>query len=317
MALLWGFFGAGCGGGEESTPDETTWRVVEDGHRDGLLLSVWGRGPNDLWAVGGRGDRTLVLRGGPRLTQIEAPGGAAAWWVCGLGSEGVAVVGADGLVLVDTGEGLVPHDLGVTGTLYGCWGSGVDDWWVVGGDRSTGEAQLAHIGPDGVRAPDIGALAPQLPAVLYKVWGAGGWLFVVGDEGTVLTRDPEGLWSLEHLGQAPLFTVHGTGPQDVWAVGGGATGEVWRWDGSSWSDARPPEGAGLSGVFADSSGDTWVSGTFGRMLHHDGGGWTEEDPATVQTLHAVWSDGAGGVWSVGGNVEETSDASWRGVVVKR
>lgn len=313
-----------CGCGDESVDEPPVpWTVVEDGHRDGLLLSVWGRDPGDLWAVGGRQGRTLILRGdAERLAPIAAPGDATAWWVCGLGDGAVAVVGGGGMALVDAGEGLVAKELGLTGVLYGCWGTGVDDWWVVGGDRATGEPQLAHVSGDDVQAPhtELGVLAAQLPPTLYKVWGVDGWVFVVGDEGVAMTRSPEGDWSLERLGEsgAPLFTVHGRSADDIWAVGGTGGGQAWRWDGLRWADARPPAGGGLSGVFVDNVGAAWVSGLFGRLLRHDAsGGWEVEDAATGQTLHAVWADDEGTVWAVGGNVEEPAQAAWRGVVVRR
>ena len=294
-----------------------------DGHRDGLALSVWGRGPEDVWAVGGRQGLALVLRGGPeRLSPIAAPGAEAAWWVCGLGDEAVAVVGGGGMAMVDSGEGLVALDLGLTGRLYGCWGTGADDWWVVGGDRATGEPQLAHVIGGVATAPhaELGALASQLPPTLYKVWGVGEQLFVVGDEGVVMRRSAAGQWTLQRLGEsrAPLFTVHGRAVDDVWAVGGAGRGEAWRWDGRQWSDAQAPAGAGLSGVFVDDAGVAWISGMFGRLIRHDpAGGWSEEEPSTTETLHAVWADGVGGVWAVGGNVEETDSSRWRGVVVRR
>ncbi len=313
---------AACGGGGSEGPSGTStpWEVLEDGHRDGLLLSVWGSGPGDVWAVGGREGRTLILRGGERISPIEAPGNDTAWWVCGLGDAAVAVVGASGMAMLDRGQGLELLDLGMTGILYGCWGTGPDDWWVVGGDRETGEPQLAHVSGGTAQGPDLGPLVPQLPPVLYKIWGVDDWLWVVGDDGVALTRDPGGQWSLERLGEsgAPLFTVHGRSATDVWAVGGTGAGEVWRWDGQRWTDTGPPAGAGLSGVFADEAGSTWVSGMFGRMLRYDpDGGWSAEDPATSDTLHAVWADDAGAVWAAGGNVEEPSAAAWRGVVVRR
>ena len=304
----------GDGGGGGASP----WTVVQEGHRDGLLLSVRGRGPDDVWAVGGRRDQSLVMRGdGDRLSPIASPGQATAWWVCDLGDDATAVVGDGGMVLLDRGEGLVAQDFGLEGTLYGCFGEAVDDWWIVGGDRARGTPELVHVTAAGAAAPDLHLPLGDLPTVFYKVWGAQGRLWFVGDQGGVLTRSPAGEWAMQRLGASPLFTVHGAGPDDVWAVGGTADAKAWHWDGSSWVDASPHDRAGLSGVFVEADGSVWASGMFGLLMRREGERWADEDSPTDQTLHAVWADGAGGVWAVGGNVEDPNQANWRGVALRR
>lgn len=294
------------------------WGMLLDGHPGGLLLSVWGRSPDDVWVVGGRPGRTEVLRGDRGgLSPIDNPGTDTAWWVCGLG-EATGVVGAGGLVMIERGDGLERLDLGLEGTLFGCFGAGPDDFWVVGGEPLTGPPQLAHVGPEGAVAPDLGPIVPSLPTALYKVWGAGGQLFVVGLDGALLTRSADGAWQLETVGGGrPLFTVAGTGPEDVWAVGGRAYGLVVHWDGATWSDATPMRSASLTGVWAGRDGTLLACGSTGTIIARRQDDWELVEAPTSLSLHAVWGDGQGGAWAVGGNVEEADPANWRGVVVTR
>ncbi len=313
---------AACGESAPAEEVEPAWEVLEDGHPGGLLLSVGGHGPDDVWAVGGRPGETLVLRGSAdadRLSRIAAPGTEPAWWVCALGDDATAIVGEGGMVLVDRGEGLTALDAGLSGTLYGCWGTGPDDFWIVGGDVLNGPAELTHIGADGPSAPDLGALVPQLPNVLYKVWGIDDHLWVVGDAGTVLSRDTDGGWELEKLDDAPIFTVHGRSATDVWAVGGRGLARAWRWDGAAWTADAPEDTPGLSGVCMPHADDdaVWATGAFGTLVRRRGGAWQAQEAGVADTLHAVWGDGGDRLWAVGGNLEDPNPASWRGVVVRR
>jgi hypothetical protein len=91
-----------------------------------------------------------------------------------------------------------------------------------------------------------------------------------------------------------LYSVSGTGPNDVWAVGNAGHGLYGRgdaltqhWDGTAWSIVRTPlpsHGAAhvLASVSAVSPTDAWAVGNVGDgeigvhiILHWDGVVWTQ------------------------------------------
>ncbi len=115
-----------------------------------------------------------------------------------------------------------------------------------------------------------------------------------------------------------FFGLRGTGPSDVWAVGGYAdeTGSsrapVAHWDGKSWtlSEVRGP--AILTSVWGAASDDVWAVGD--GAIHWDGTSWSEvAGLAPLASTHAVWGASSSEVWAVGG--DEASDpqmARWQG-----
>ncbi|HTM45033.1 MAG TPA: hypothetical protein VL137_08775, partial [Polyangiaceae bacterium] len=82
-----------------------SWHEFRSGFQGGLLLSVWGHSPDDVWVVGGRPGATAVLHGTrDTLRAVDNPGQQTAWWVCGLGNR-VAIVGEGGLVMIESSPG--------------------------------------------------------------------------------------------------------------------------------------------------------------------------------------------------------------------
>jgi len=73
-------------------------------------------------------------------------------------------------------------------------------------------------------------------------------------------------WSRVNSGTtANLTAVWGTGPNDVWAVGGTST----------------------------------TTGSAGSILHWDGSTWTTQSSVLTTTLAGVWGVGVKDVWAVG------------------
>lgn len=114
-----------------------------------------------------------------------------------------------------------------------------------------------------------------------------------------------------------LLSLHGSDPDDVWAVGPDAT--VLQFDGESWRthDVRsarelaleasePCSEVSLHGVFALGPTDVWVVGYIfpspsgaGLILHFDGQSWARHPIDAPDTLFAVWASSATDVWTVG------------------
>jgi hypothetical protein len=116
-------------------------------------------------------------------------------------------------------------------------------------------------------------------------------------------------WCWEHplpQGNA-LRAVHGSGPNDVWAVGD--RGTILHFDGAAWSPVPSGVLDRLTGVWAASPSEAWISGTNGALLRWDGAVWAPAgQPSTLTTADAVtgWVDTAGGaarstVWFANGS----------------
>lgn len=98
-----------------------------------------------------------------------------------------------------------------------------------------------------------------------------------------------------------LSAVWGSGPDDVFAVGGTAEGgEVYHFDGASWSQMCVPEVPILVWVYGFGPDDVYACGEGGGMIHYDGQAWSVIDSGIDDDLFGVWGATPDDVWFVGG-----------------
>lgn len=96
----------------------------------------------------------------------------------------------------------------------------------------------------------------------------------------------------------PINSIWGTGGSQLVAVGG--TGNVYTFDGSSWTTTNISSSASLSGVWAASASDIWVVGSGGFVRHFDGSSWTTPPgDSTNIALYAVSGSSTDNVIMVG------------------
>ncbi len=246
---------------EAPAPTDFAWRnPLPQGDN---LLSVWGAGPDAIWAVG---DRGRVLRYDGKAWHIADPGppeylagvwgfgpddvfaagyngrvlrfDGQRWWnlptgvsndfngIWGSGPDDVFAVGDRGVIMHWDGTCFRPQDTGTTNLFFGASGTGPKDVWAVGG-----RGNVDHY--DGARWQPVDVSAVAGDAHFVSVWAqAPGEVYVAGTEGTVL-RLHAGQWTKEDTGtDALLRWVWGTGPKDVWVAGDGAS--VRHFDGTAW-----------------------------------------------------------------------------------
>jgi len=293
-------------GGVEPTDDSASW-TLDHTTTDGALLGVWGSGPNDVWAVGGQADRSLVLHGdGTSWTQIPVSSTAMLYLIYGFSDSDVYAVGEGGLILHYDGQSWVRVESGTSVSLFGLWGASGDDVWIVGGDISgpPGSAVVLRGAHGSFSAVD---LPPDLaPNVVFKAHGfAPDDVVMVGAGGAVLRWN--GLeWRREPVPTSePLRATWGRAAEDIYCVGGSGIGEILHFDGQQWSQvAELPTGEGLSGVFTSSDEPTFAVGShFVFEVGRDGlqqARLPELDP--VSSLHGVWGDEHGTTYVVGGDL---------------
>jgi hypothetical protein len=101
-----------------------------------------------------------------------------------------------------------------------------------------------------------------------------------------------------------LLCVWGTGPNDVFAVGGprgnGTPSSVLHYDGHGWRDLSPGGTETFWWAHGTSDKDVWVVGEAGRITHWDGATFTGHASGTTATLYGVWAAAPDDVWAVGG-----------------
>ena len=104
-----------------------------------------------------------------------------------------------------------------------------------------------------------------------------------------------GTWTVS-LSAGELFSVRGSGANDVWAIRSG--GPAFHYDGASWTPSSTGISAELTGVYSAGPSIVWLAGTDGAhpiVLRGDGGSWSSAfGPTSEATVKAIWSAGAGG-----------------------
>lgn len=318
--------GSGGSAGAGGTVSEPAWRVVLDNaDLDGVVLSVWGSAPDNLYAAGGplgnMGFESLALHFDGAAWERLAPGGAGTyWWVTGSGPADVWWVGEGGRITHWDGVAFEEHASGVTATLWGVWAASPTDAWAVGGKPggAPGPDEDIVLRWDGVAWNKEALPGAPLGRALFKIWGTSSDnLYAVGEKGTIWhKKGPD--WTLESDGDlttSRLFTVSGCGADEVYAVGGMT---VLRSDGQAFQPVDVSLSNVVNGVACGPAGSAALVGFGGLKQRLEGGQWKDDLAAPPFTdLHAVWSDGAGAFWAVGGDFLSPPSAGKRPGVIAR
>jgi hypothetical protein len=144
---------------------------------------------------------------------------------------------------------------------------------------------------------------------LKALWiGDDADAWAVGAGGLIVHWDGQRWTEVASATTMTLNAVWGSGPSDVWAVGGIAheRGVILHWDGLSWSDTGVVTPTGLFGIWGTSSNDIWAVGgdrapaspfgdAEGRALHWDGQAWTRTSTGTLSIL-AITGAASDDVW---------------------
>ncbi|MBZ5710876.1 hypothetical protein [Nannocystis pusilla] len=301
------FFVFGLSACPQAPGDDATWEIVEKG-LPGSLMSVWGRGADDVWIVGADAGSGPAVKhwDGAAWSELDAGSPGHLWWVSGLG-DGVWMSGDAGRVLRYDRNDMSSKTwaMPTTERLYGVFPLAEDDVWACGSDEQNTAGVIWRYDGDVWAAP--ADLTPELMAgfACFKIWGSGpDDLWFVGYGGVVL-RYQGGTWSrIELPADRPLFTVHGAGG-DVFAVGGAVSGYIVELGDAGARDVTPKgEVPQFAGIYAGESA-TVAAGLEGAIWQRgDDGVWTEIEaaPTTPLEYHAVYVDPDGGIWAVGGRI---------------
>ncbi|WP_438016744.1 hypothetical protein WMF18_39080 [Sorangium sp. So ce315] len=321
---------AGCPDDPAKPPDEgpAAWRVLlDEGDLDRAVLSIWGTGPDDVFAVGGplgnTGLSSLVLHhDGQTWRELPAGGEETFWWVAGSGPKDVWMVGERGRAVHWDGSAFTEHETGTEATLWGVIAFAPDDAWAVGGTPGVREGVEAEkdivLRWDGAAWARV-ALPEETGRALYKVWGASSEDLVAVGEFGVIWRRTGSTWALQSdppIAQGTLFTVAGCSREEVYAVGGR---DVLRADGATWGRLDVELTNDVNGVACGRPGEVAIVGYGGLKQRLVDGAWIDEfTEEPYADLHAVWADGEGAFWAVGGDFlsQPTPGRPRKGVVAR-
>jgi hypothetical protein len=141
-------------------------------------------------------------------------------------------------------------------------------------------------------------LPTRLTGDLWWVAGVpGSGVWASGTQGNVLRYDPATGAVEDHRTHvdATLFGIWGSGPDDVWTVGGDVLGfgprpAILHWDGAEWTAAAAPaeaDGKVLFKVFGTAKNDVWACGQLGLLIRYDGAAWTNVPSGAQSALLTV------------------------------
>ncbi|MBX3199462.1 MAG: hypothetical protein KF894_15115 [Labilithrix sp.] len=320
-----------CEASEDGCADPV-WIPVATGQPSGLgLSSVWGSGPNDVWAVGATG--SVIHWDGTTWTSTSIETNYSLQSVYGTGPNDIWVVSTASLIYRSTGFSngtatfvretpVFENALGpaTVGPLFAVWAAGPGDVWISGRHRMSKAGQLetswrTRPGDGGVAWAPLNGFGDNNG--VYGIWGAGANdVWMVGSKGTTTSfashtsgAPADGgmpTWTeVDTATFAVLNSICGTGPNDVWAVGNSGTIRQYT-GGATWEIVDSPTSQNLRGVWAAATDDVWAVGENGTILHYDGTEWKPSKAAMPKTdqrhLYAVWGSGPADVWAVGDGV---------------
>jgi hypothetical protein len=211
--------------------------------------------------------------------------------------------------------------------LFGLWGSGARDIWLVGGNTTnidpgmipgfdgapgpSPSGRIVHFRGDGwsdVQAPSAFALFAVWGASANDVWAGGGDGMVSGS-GIILHYDGAA-WSPVARLRDYVSAIWGSSSSDVWFAGGLS---IWHWDGSAIRLVSAPKAHDtFLSLWGFSASDAWVAGASGTLMHWDGSAW---NPIATNApyIYGLWGASSSDLWAVGNGGYQLH---WDGTTVK-
>ena len=208
--------------------------------------------------------------------------------------------------------------------LFSVTGTAVDDVWVVGADRGSGQGPaILHYDGEGWQWFDPGVDREDL--VWVHAFEAGP-VYAGGTAGLLLRNNGEGFEVRSTPASRDIWGIWGASPNDVWAVGGDpnlGTGFLWRDQGEGFEvvtlENDQPRPSAWYKVWGSASNDVWFCGVDGALLHFDGTDFEAVDAATSRTLLTIHGRPDGSlITAVGGQFSATlvsseGGSAWRDV----
>jgi hypothetical protein len=324
----------GCDASEPScvsevlTCDQAAWCPVPTTVSTRFALtSVWGSGPNDVWAVGSGG--TIIHWNGSAWEPTPTNLKNTFYAVWGSGPNDVWATSTTDAIFHSTGfaNGKAEWTRAPNATegpyswaVQAIWG---DDTGALRlGTRAQGVGWQEYINQYTLNREAEGGMAwdpVYASGNVHGFWGAAKDLWFVADNseanGWEKGRTMHGVWNGEGLAWTPVDSqamarlegIWGGSADDIWAVGELGTMRRMRTRGASrWEIIESPTKEGLHAIWGTAADDIWAVGDAGTILHFDGTTWKHSQAAFAlgkkPDLFGVWGSSKNDVWIVGDNV---------------
>ncbi len=118
-----------------------------------------------------------------------------------------------------------------------------------------------------------------------------------------------------------LFSLWGSSPTDVWAVGSGSSSLVtlWHYDGTSWSRNTSSLSSNLMCVYGFAQNDVYACDAPGNgVYHYNGSQWSNaysyNDSKTYLGLNSIWGDARNNIFAVGG-IDTVETSNYKGAIL--
>jgi hypothetical protein len=274
-----------------------------------------GTGPRHAWVAGP--DR--VWRWDGDSWEAAESFGVQALWKLGVFEEGVFAVTARGEISVAHGNVWSPigylrpwQHPAQRGRKYAqAFPVGGELWAVTGDDTTLEHVMRRHDGRWSPLGPHATPPNAENSVALWAdqsgtVWAALAFRagFPPSPSGEIRRFDAgTGTWvRAAALEQFPT-ALHGTAPDDVWAVGFG--GAAWHWNGTRWRSVPTGGRDNLYAVWGSRHDDVWAAGDWGALYNWDGASWRRWTTFGLTTparpLRALSGTGSKDAWAVGQN----------------
>jgi len=261
------------------------------------IASVWGRGPNDVWAIAAgspaqpgtrlhwNGTQWQQSDGGAPCTFLQVWGTDTerGWGRCRSG-ELEYWNGDQFIEIADPAPGDPIEVAGNAASAFAADGTGRVMHW----DGASWTTLLE------------GSLADNRIGFWSMFQMPDGDVLVGGDYGAIARCSIDACSWLAGGPDTARFSMKAAwaaAASDVWAVGDG----IAHFDGARWRPVDTPQSGRLYAVHGLSASDVWAVGD--SVMHYDGCVWSEIDTGVAGgQLYAVWARAADDVWAVGGEV---------------
>jgi hypothetical protein len=247
------------------------WQESVTDMRDALLGNCIS--DDGIYAVGGRAQESAVYSwSSRRWEQVATNVQGERLWSCWAGRSNVAyAVGQAGTIFRHSAEGWrrdpVPESV-KDATLYSVWGMPDGTAVAVGGSLPDPreKAVILHYDGESWTRADASNINTK---TLRGVWGSSpDNYWAVGDEGEITHYDGSSWKPGNSQVEDRLYAIHGTGPNESYAVGGTGRGLILRYNGSSWIPFDEPADS-LRTVWTAPGSNLYVGGDNGFVARYE------------------------------------------------
>ena len=264
--------------------DGTTWQNIVQ-ITEKTIYSVWCASAEAVFAVADKG-RIFFFDGSDWIEQDSGTTERlrAVW---GASASEVFAAGENGTLLSFDGIAWSAENSPTPFTLQNIWGTSSTDVFAVGGPSGSGgvgDGVIVHYDGDEWRVV-LEGVTPRLKAICGTAEGA---LFVVGDDGVVITSSGEpDTWEIIDSGTSESLKGVWSSPGNaVYAVGDAGT--ILQYEGTAWETADSGTSVDLFGVWGATPEDVFAVGAEGTVLRYDGqtGDNASSDCPFLVSLHS-------------------------------